>query len=254
MAAAASNTVQDETTDLVIRLSTADDADFVVASFDAAVAYLVKKGLKDQWGSTPLSVSRGERFLNKVQALVSNEPRSGDAYARGYIAQLNGKPVGFMAVSNSRPDYLPKAEGEEDEHYVDALISGAPGTSPSASQTRSELGTRLLARAYEDAKRLGISWLRLDCWRGEGVSENGRPRDGLVRYYERHGFQRGRMFEVLPDNKKKIALGDVSVVAEKDAADALEIDGAKENENEAEGEKTWEEKPWPGWLMQKRVV
>lgn len=144
----------------------ADVAD-VLALFDEAVAWLVARGQKRQWGSEPLS--RKPAFRARV-----------DGWARGgglWLAELGDEPVGALVVG-ARPAHV--AAVEHPELYVDLLLT-------SRRHAGRDIGGQLVAKAVALGRAAGAELLRVDCWAGA---------PSLVRWYERQGFVRDGDFEL----------------------------------------------------------
>lgn len=130
---------------------------------DSAVSWMNGRGNTQQWGTTPYSqkpggVARVERYMSE------NAP---------YIAELDGTPVGAMVLDSGPSSQLPIAPAEEPERYVRLLVSDR-------RHAGLGVGAVLLAHAAEEARRVGVELLRVDCWAGGGGE--------LVAFYERNGF------------------------------------------------------------------
>jgi GNAT superfamily N-acetyltransferase len=136
------------------------DASAVLAMFDAAVVWLIARGLSGQWGTEPFS----------AQPAQVAQVRAWAAGGGLWIAEVVGLPVGAMVLGDA-PMYAPPTTIPE--LYVVALVAdrnhGGQG-----------IGRALLVHARLYAASLGLRQLRVDCWAGgEGA---------LVRYYEAAGF------------------------------------------------------------------
>src|SRR4051812_49779862 len=128
---------------------------------------MVARGQTGQWGARPFS----ERPQNVERA-------EGWAASDGLrVAELDGDPVGIIALGDAYPWVSPP---EEPELYVEALVT-------SRAHARSDIGGALVRRAYDEAQERGIGLVRVDCWAGA-------PR--LVRWYEEQGFTKTETFTV----------------------------------------------------------
>ncbi len=154
-------------TALTIRPGDESDGPAVVALFDEAVAWLVKRGQTGQWGAIPFSERPGIR--ERVHAF-----RIGGGL---YIAERDGVAVGILVVG-SAPAYAPPAPVPE--LYITLLLS-------SRQVAGQGIGDVLVNKAIELAYERGAEVLRVDCW---------AHAPGLVRWYERQGFVRSSRFEL----------------------------------------------------------
>ncbi|KAJ7850034.1 N-acetyltransferase GCN5 [Mycena olivaceomarginata] len=162
---------------ITIRQYTEPDFEFLFATFNSCVEWLASKGLEGQWGAEPWGASTKERLRAKIPKEAANG-------ARQWIAEIDGEPVGYLDITPFRPDYLPASATEEkpgSETFVKNLVVH-----------RKFVGRGVGEFLLRFAKRIAVEektvWLRLDCWRGPA------GKDGLVRYYEGHGFVRARDF------------------------------------------------------------
>jgi GNAT superfamily N-acetyltransferase len=151
-----------------IRAGTPADAAVVLDLFDAAVRWLVSRGLTGQWGTEPFSADP-----KRVAAA--------EGWASGgglRICERDGEPVGALVVGEA-PAYVPAAT--EPEVYVVVLVTARTGAARGA-------GRALLAAADREARARGVDRLRVDCFAGH---------DGaLVRFYESAGYERLTTFFV----------------------------------------------------------
>ena len=151
-----------------VRHGSPGDASVMLSLFDDAVAWMVTRGMIEQWGAKPFSSDP-----KRVSAV--------DGWARGgglRICERDGHPVAAM-VLGCAPAYVPPAT--EPELYVVALVTSR---SPAARGA----GRVLLGTAECEARSRGLFLLRVDCFAGN---------DGaLVRYYESAGFERTSSFLV----------------------------------------------------------
>lgn len=151
-----------------IRSGGRDDIPAVLGLLDLATEWLVANGRAEQWGTEPHSTNR--RRVEQVTAFAD----SGGLW----MAELDGRPAGAMAVGNAMP-YVPQVD--EPELYVQLLVTDR------AAAGRG-LGGALLEHARSLARERGVSLVRVDCFAGG---------DGaLVRYYESQGFSRSEPFTV----------------------------------------------------------
>jgi GNAT superfamily N-acetyltransferase len=152
----------------MIRRGGRDDVATVLTLLDRATEWLVATGRTEQWGTAPHSTN--PRRVEQV---------TGFAESGGlWLADLNGRPAGAVAVGEAMP-YVPQVD--EPELYVQLLVSD-----PAVSGRG--VGAALLAHARTLAHKRDVSLLRVDCFAGG---------DGaLVRYYERQGFARAESFSV----------------------------------------------------------
>jgi GNAT superfamily N-acetyltransferase len=140
----------------------------VLGLLDGATKWLVAQGRTDQWGAEPHSTN--PRRIEKVNGFVADDGL--------WIAELDGRPVGALAVGEAMP-YVPAAT--EPELYVRLLVTDR-------RLTGHGIGTVLLDHARLLARAAGVELLRLDCFAGS---------DGaLIRYYEKQGFTRTEQFAV----------------------------------------------------------
>ena len=153
------------------RTGSVEDADAVLALFDANVAWLLERGRSYQWGSEPWSKS--PKLVEFVRDLLS----SGDVT----IAEDEGEVVGASVVAASPMPYVPPAD--EPERYLKLLIS-------SPEYRGLKIGHRLIELARKQTVSAGINLLRVDCVAG------GDRR--LVSYYTSEGFTPTQEIEVRP--------------------------------------------------------
>jgi len=150
-----------------IRPGDETDGPTVVAIFDEAVAWLVERGQTEQWGATPFSERPGIR--ERVHGF-----RIGGGLQ---IAEREGEPVGVLVVGPA-PAYAPPASMPEP--YIILLLS-------SRRLAGHGIGHALVNRAIELGHERGAEILRVDCW---------AHAPGLVRWYEKQGFERSGRFEL----------------------------------------------------------
>lgn len=153
---------------MVIRPGGPGDADAVLNLLDAAVVWLNAQGNTEQWGTQPWSAR--PRSVDRIHHLCQ----------RGlWLAELDGEPVGALAVSGQPGPGVPAVA--EPELYVNLLVT-------SRAHQGQGVGTALLEHARTLAGQWGVGLMRVDCFGG---------RDGaLIRVYERAGFTRSDTFTV----------------------------------------------------------
>jgi GNAT superfamily N-acetyltransferase len=157
-----------DVTPFAVRRGDAMDAPILLALFDDAIRWMIRRGLTDQWGSTLFSA------VPERVAAVQAWAASGGLR----ICSRDGRPAAAMVVGEAQP-YVPPAA--EPELYVVVLV-GSP--EPFARGA----GAHLLATADDEAKTLGRSLVRVDCFAGNGGA--------LVRFYSRCGFTPTDRFSV----------------------------------------------------------
>jgi GNAT superfamily N-acetyltransferase len=154
---------------MTIRPGGRDDVPTVLALLDGATAWLVARGLTDQWGTEPHSTN--PRRVEQITAFA-------DDPGGLWIGELDGSPAGALAVGAAMP-YVPPAT--EPELYLRLLVTDR--TRPGRG-----VGTDLIEYAKKLTRDRGVGLLRVDCFAGG---------DGaLVRYYEKQGFTRTEAFTV----------------------------------------------------------
>ncbi|MEO3795430.1 GNAT family N-acetyltransferase [Nonomuraea sp. B10E15] len=151
-----------------IRKGDGGDVPAVLAMFDSAVAWLVSQGRTGQWGSRPFT---GD---DKRAQQIAGWAEGGGMR----IAEVAGRPAGCLVVGAPHDYVTPAAESEL---YVQCLVIDQAFAGQG-------VGRALLDHAYERARELGVSLLRVDCYAGD----DGR----LVAYYESCGFTRTAPFTV----------------------------------------------------------
>lgn len=153
------------------RTGSIEDADAVLALFDANVAWLVERGRSDQWGSEPWSGA--PRLVEFVRNLLSSGVVT--------IAEVDGEVVGVSVVTDHPMPYVPAAD--EPERYLKLLMS-------SPAYRGHKIGHRLIELARDVTVSESVHLLRVDCWAG------GDRR--LVSYYTSEGFTPTQEIEVRP--------------------------------------------------------
>jgi GNAT superfamily N-acetyltransferase len=159
------------------RAGSTEDADAVLAMFDANVAWLVERGRSSQWGSEPWSTN--PKLVEFVGELLSHGVVT--------IAEMEGEVAGVSTVADYPMPYVPAAD--EPERYLKLLM-----TSP--KHRGQKIGHRLIELARELTVSEGINLLRVDCWAG------GDRR--LVAYYTSEGFAPTQEIEVRPGTSVQV--------------------------------------------------
>ncbi|GHF46911.1 GNAT superfamily N-acetyltransferase [Amycolatopsis bartoniae] len=141
-----------------IRAGSVADLPEVLRLGDEAVEWLVARGRAAQWGAQPWS-----QDPERVQR-VSEQIQGGDLQ----LAEVDGAVVGALILGERVP-YVPPVD--EPELYLVLLL---------ASRQHRGVGAALIEFALAEARRRGVSVVRVDCWSGG---------DGkLVEYYRGQGF------------------------------------------------------------------
>ena len=151
-----------------VRLGDRSELPVLLELFDEAVAWLAERGRRDQWGARPWSQDPAR--VERVRGLLDE----GDLW----VAEVDGAVVGATVLGEKPPEHVP--EVDEPELYVHLLLT-------SRRLAGSGIGTALLDLARAQARRHGVTLLRVDCWGG------GDRR--LVDYYVRAGFIPTETFE-----------------------------------------------------------
>lgn len=151
-----------------IRTAAPDDVPATIALLDGAIAWLTARGYPDQWGTRPWS-SR--------PAAVERA----HAYAREYLMRVaetdDGAVIGASVVAEEPPGSV--APAGERELYLRLLVTDR-------ARSGTGIGAALVADAVQEARRRGITLLRVDCYAGN----EGR----LIAQYEALGFTRTEPF------------------------------------------------------------
>jgi GNAT superfamily N-acetyltransferase len=143
----------------------------ILALFDETVAWLVSRGIVDQWGTEPFSkyASRWAQFQGWID--------------RGtmFVARQPDKIVATVAVGAQAPWYLTRyTEFPPSAFYLEAFTT-------SRSVKGQGIGSTLLRWAEQYTLQSGRSELWLDCW-----ADNAE----LCRYYQKAGFVPREQFYV----------------------------------------------------------
>lgn len=153
---------------ITIRPGARSDVPAVLALLDDATQWLVAQGWTEQWGTE--SQAADPRRIAQITGFADDGGL--------WIAEVDGKQVGALAVGQALPHVPPATEPEL---YVRLAVTDRA----SAGQG---IGAELLDHARALAREAGVGLLRVDCFAGN---------DGaLVRYYEKQGFTRDEEFVV----------------------------------------------------------
>ena len=150
-----------------IRAAVSGDAEHILAVSDEATLWLVEHGMAEQWGAEPPSSEAV--FVARVSSWISD----GEAVV---AIDSNGDIHGYAVTGSFPPPYLDPIVAKravENAYYVYTVASRMRPESRGA-------GRSLLMWALEQARALGVTYLRLDCW-----AENPQ----LRAYYENLGFE-----------------------------------------------------------------
>ncbi|KAJ9614159.1 hypothetical protein H2200_002295 [Cladophialophora chaetospira] len=175
-----------------------DDGLRLLRNFDSQLSWLSSIGSSAQWGDTSRSDQEDHRakYRGKVERSERgwNDPWSRD-WVRAYIAEVEVKredlssellaiagestkdaaadadavrlPVAGMILQGQSSDYVRDIVPENDDNdpfiYVPYLLSDR-ATAPHGKGA----GAVLISHAKDEARRLGIKRLVLDCWKGNG--------------------------------------------------------------------------------------
>jgi GNAT superfamily N-acetyltransferase len=157
---------------LLITPAQREDLPEVLALFDETVAWLVSRGIVDQWGTAPFSEhqSRWAQFQRWID--------------RGamFVARHHNKIIGTLAVGGEAPWYLTRyyPEFPPSAFYLEAFTT-------SRSVAGRGIGRTLLQWAEQYTLQSGKSELWLDCW-----ADN----PDLCCYYQGAGFVPREQFNV----------------------------------------------------------
>ena len=155
-----------------IKLATENEADEILRLYDEAVEWMVANGNTSQWGTEPLS--KNETFAERVKCWLRAK--------RSYLGLLDGRIVGFVALSTETPEYIGtlKTLVKVPSYYVVGLISDR-------NMKGNGIGKILLHYADKIAHEQKHKAIYLDCWSGSAK---------LPEYYENNGYERLASFEV----------------------------------------------------------
>jgi GNAT superfamily N-acetyltransferase len=150
-----------------IRPAVSGDAEHILSVSDEATLWLVEHGRSEQWGAEPPSSE--SVFVARVSSWISD----GEAMV---AIDSNGEVHGYAVTGSFPPPYMDPIVSKravEDAYYVYTVASRMKPESRGA-------GRGLVMWALGEARRLGVTYLRLDCW-----AENAQ----LRAYYENLGFE-----------------------------------------------------------------
>ena len=155
------------TTTWQIRPAVSGDAAEILDVSDEATRWLVEHGMSEQWGAEPPSsepsfVARVSSWIRDCEAVVASDS--------------DGRVHGYAVTGSFPPPYMEPAVAKratEDAYYVYTVASRMRLESRGA-------GRSLLTWAREQARALGVTYLRLDCW-----AKNAQ----LRAYYQNLGFE-----------------------------------------------------------------
>ncbi|KAF2171747.1 hypothetical protein M409DRAFT_17982 [Zasmidium cellare ATCC 36951] len=150
-------------------LSTSDDA-LLIDFQESQIPWLSANGGAGQWGTESIRTARPESSA-KTKAWVEKSQRqspwsSGD-WCRAFIAEStsDGTPVAGLVLEDRAAGYvkavLPGQVEGDPFVYLTYLISNRE-----AGQKAKGVGRALIAFAREEARKVGVRRLCLDCYRG----------------------------------------------------------------------------------------
>lgn len=170
--------------------SVTDDGLRYLRNFDSQLSWLSSIGSSTQWGSSPRGDQEDQRL--KYRDIVQSSERGWDDpwnqdMIRAYIAEINIQrddlspdmlkltiastsdvvrlPVAGMILQGSSSEYvrsvLPKNDDEDPFIYLFYLLSDRTTGSYGKGA-----GAALISHAKDEARRLGVKRLCVDCWRG----------------------------------------------------------------------------------------
>ncbi|SPO22197.1 uncharacterized protein UTRI_02207_B [Ustilago trichophora] len=179
------------------------DVDFVIHAFDSALPYLASIGSEAQWGTVLFSEKPKVRqsfddYVRKSYDLnsTSQDTPPSDGQSWQHLAlyevqteQAKWRRVAAQGLSTSFPNYVPDelARNELKEAtnylYLNYLIADRR-----TGDLAKGAASQLVAFGINEGKARGKSVFYGDCWRGNN--------DGLIKYYQRLGFEPVGPFEV----------------------------------------------------------
>ncbi len=150
-----------------IRSAVSGDGTDILEVSDEATVWLVEHGMSEQWGaeapsSEPVFVARVWSWIRDGEAVVAIDPED--------------EVHGYAVTGSFPPPYMDPVVGQravEDAYYVYTVATRMRPGSKGA-------GRSLITWAAAQARSLGVTYLRLDCW-----AENAQ----LRAYYRNLGFQ-----------------------------------------------------------------
>lgn len=173
----------------------AGDGQRLLDNFDSQLPWLATLGSGQQWGSNPRGSEENfqTKYLKKVQrseacldqpfdhewirayvAEIEVHEDDLDADLRGIASQdadgeLKRVPVAAMILEAKSADYvrslLPEQDNEEPFIYLSYLLSDRR-----TATVGKGAGAVLIAYAKDEARKLGLSRICADCWRGRYFS------------------------------------------------------------------------------------
>ncbi|WP_406202177.1 GNAT family N-acetyltransferase [Kitasatospora sp. NBC_01560] len=158
-----------------IRTGGPDDLTDILALLDGAVAWLAARGRTGQWGDQPFSTDPAR--VGSIRK-YADEP-----FLIRLAVDDEGRTVGSCVLSEVRGPHIPAVE--ERELFVRNLVTDR-------TRKGSGIGTALIADALDEARRRGISLVRVDCYGGADRR--------LVGQYRALGFTETESFEVEQPN------------------------------------------------------
>jgi GNAT superfamily N-acetyltransferase len=151
-----------------IRAGREGDGSSILRLWDEAIAWLVCRGQTGQWGTEPASSRARNREMVR-------EWETGPGLR---MAEMDGVQVGASVIVENPPDYVPPASVSES--YLYFLISDR-------SRAGTGIGSALVRRAADEARKNGSEILRVDCWADAPT---------LVDWYVSQGFVPSGTFTV----------------------------------------------------------
>jgi GNAT superfamily N-acetyltransferase len=164
----------------VVEKATLTNLEEVLGLFDGVQAWLVKQGLKEQWGDQPFSENEAQRRRFAAWLDAGNF----------WVVRQDRQIVGTLVFSPMPPEYArDTCAGRTVGGYLEAFAV-------CRDYAGQGVGAALLVWAEQEAIRRGLERLYLDCWAENLVLRN---------YYRRTGFRevgtltlgawRGTLFE-----------------------------------------------------------
>jgi ribosomal protein S18 acetylase RimI-like enzyme len=146
-----------------VEMANLADLEEVLRLFDAVQAWLVARGLREQWGDAPFSAGEAQRERFAAWLVAGSF----------FVVRRQRRIVGTLVLGAMPPDYAHDAlAGRVRGGYLEALAVHR-------DHAGRGVGTSLLRWAEEEARERGLGHLRLDCWAENQV---------LRAYYRRAGF------------------------------------------------------------------
>jgi GNAT superfamily N-acetyltransferase len=155
------------TTAWQIRRAVSGDAKDILDVSDEATVWLVEHGMSEQWGAEPPSSE--PVFVARVSSWI----RDGEAVV---AIDSNAEMHGYAVTGSFPPPYMDPIVAKRaiaDAYYVYTVATRMRPESKGA-------GRSLIMWAADQARSLGVTYLRLDCWAVNAP---------LRGYYQSLGFQ-----------------------------------------------------------------